>query len=180
MVYAAPMRIDWSAVFEAHVAPVLAQHARPVPRAVLGVAAGVALAGVLVVALAPWPARLVGLVLLFIVGFGAVAATQKRRAARAGVTWVRVGEVGALRVEKFTDSDPATGATRSRPVHVLELALAEEGPLDLRGARLGRASGVARLTTSAELYAGLQIGQRLTGVSLPTAPRHVTFVVEAR
>lgn len=170
---------DWADVFRARVQPVLEQHARPIPRPVLGVAAGFVVAGGLIVGLAPWPTRLAGLVPWFIVGFGAVATWQKRRAAATGQTWVRVGTVVAMRIEQFTDTDPRTGATRSRPVHVLELALAKEGPLDAAGARLARRDPAARVTTSAEIYAGLAVGQAVTGVSLPTAPKHLAFLVDA-
>ena len=169
---------DWAALYQTAIAPVLAQHARPVPRPVLGVAAGAVVVGGLLFGLLPSPSRFSGLVLIFIVLFGVIATLQKRRAARQGLAWIRTGAVVGLRIDAFLNDDTRTGATQRRDIYVVELAVALEGPLTPQGAHLRPTPGVQRLTTSEEIYRRLAVGDALTTLSLPTARGFIYQLVD--
>lgn len=165
--------VDWSRVFTREVAPTLAAHASTPPAPVVVLAVILAGVGFGLLGVLAFPRNLIGLAPLLAVGFGAVAVTQNRAAARHGTPVVREGVVVSKRIETIYTDNLSSSATEGRRVHVIDLDLSRQGDLAADGASLAEASGVARLTTSRTIFDGLSEGMPVAGVSLPIAPAHL-------
>lgn len=170
--------IDWPGIFAREVAPTLARFSAPVPTPILVLAAIFVLGGVALLLLLPFPRSLAGWLPIALVVFGAVMVQQGRAAVRQGDTRVREGRLLSKRVETVLRDSAHHGGSEASHAYVLEVELRRSGVLTAAGVELREVAATrSRLTTSETLYAALPEGASFLGISLPTGPDFVHWLV---
>src|SRR5690606_15778650 len=170
--------MDWAQIYRTEVLPVLENFMAGPPAWVYGILIAVGLAGLAALIWGPGRVKLVGLVLLFFVGFGAFMTVSSARTAAKRSAEYRTGLVKSKHVEKTVVRN-TTGIMEPRLTYWIDVDVSEARRFSAAGAarKVQKSSGLQKIGVGKSLFDAIQEGQTITGVILPTARDHFHFLV---
>lgn len=169
--------IDWAAAYQQAALPILRRF-RTTPPAILGIIAALVASGVLMIVAggAAWGAA--GVVPIGAGAFMAWMIQRGRQQAASGGGVVFLATVQGKAEEEAIRRD-VNETLRSRTLYVLHVEVTQQGRLVAEGLRDMAPAGPSRrrLTTSAEVHAGLREGEAVYLVQLMGVDGHAHFAV---